>query len=131
MSFVKRLLDKLLSLQDEIGDEKLKFYMREGEGKAGLLEIYGPDGGAYSFKVVRGKIVPASDENYNTLISMSEDTFLDILAGDMTLDEAWAKGLVRFEGKNWLYDAQRFKEGFRSLQYLIAKVWRKEPEVKP
>jgi len=125
-SFVKRLLDKLLALQEELRTHSdVRSRLIEGEGKAGLLEVYGPDGGVYGFKVERGRIRPYEGGNYDTIISLSEDTFLDLLSGDLDLDDAWARGLVEFYGKNWMVDAQKFKEGFRQLRHLIAEIWRR------
>jgi len=125
-SWVKRLLFKLISLQDDLADDKqIKRYFLEGEGKYGVIEIYGPDGGVWGFKVAGRRLIPwEGGGNPNTIISMSEDVFLDILSGERSVDDAWARGLVKFSGKNWMYDSQRFREGFKQLQYLIALVWK-------
>jgi len=120
-TYVERLLDKLIKLQDEVKEKdlRLKQYLIEGDGRAGLIEVLGPEGGVFGFICRGGRIERYEGSEYLTKITMSEDTFLDIVSGVADLDEAYARGHIRFSGKDWLVHAQRFRDGFKTMRYLF------------
>jgi len=122
MTWVEKLVDKILELQDIIKDPRLNHYKKEGEGNVGVIEIIGKDGGVFKFKVQGGRIIRYDGEDYLTKITMSEDTLLDILTETEDLGEAYAKGHVVFSGRNWVYHSRKFINAFKNMRDLLSYV---------
>jgi len=125
-TYIDRVLDRLITLQDKIIDSD-PFYKRttiEGEGRVGILEILGTEGGAYKYICENSRIKRYEGEGFLTRITMSEDTFLDLFSGEADLDDEYARGHVKFGGKDWTLHAENFKSGFRHMRYLWGLIGR-------
>ena len=128
MSYIKRLIDRLISLQDWVikRDEYARYMMdTEAEGKKGLLVVLGKDGGRFPIEVLGKRIKWSSSErDYLHKVTMSEDTFLDIVSGLSTLDEKFTLGHIDIQGPNWMLHAKKWRDGFKRMGYLFRLIRR-------
>ena len=125
-TYIERVVGRLIALQDSLIDED-PFYRRttlEGEGRVGVLEVLGTEGGTYKFIYANSRIKKYDGEGYLTRITMSEDTFLDLFSGEADLDDEYARGHVKFGGKDWTLHAENFKQGFKHMRYLWGLIGR-------
>jgi len=119
-TYIERVIDTLIALQDKVIDTD-PFYKRatiEGEGRVGILEILGNEGGAYKYICENNRIKRYEGEGYLTKITMSEDTFIDLFSGEADLDDEYARRRVKFSGKDWTLHAENFKQGFKHMRHL-------------
>lgn len=125
MGWVKKLMEKLVRLQFEMMDDedKLRDAISKGSGNVCVLRVKGTGGEIIKMKAEEGKIMFADDgERHVHMISMSEDTFIDILTGEMTLRYAYSSGYVTFRGEDWLVHASRWAQAFDEMGHLTERL---------
>ena len=127
---LKQIIDYLIEAQDileKLIDERDKLYYQKelemGRGNVALLSIYSGDG-ITNFKLAcdsnTGRIRYASDhEPILHTIEMSEDTFIDLLTGEIDFQKAFFRGNIIFRGENWFYHATKWGIAIRRLRYLL------------
>jgi len=123
MGYIKRILDKVLSMQERFYPEA-KPYIMQGEGLVSLLRVVGLDGETLLLKCEGGRIRYASgDENPIHIFKVSEDTFLDILSGDESLRQAITLNHMTIEntrtGQIDLVEMQKWSRAFEELRGLL------------
>lgn len=125
MGYVKKIIDKLLALQDRFYPEVYEYY-RMGEGKVSLLRVVGVDGESVLLKVEGGRIKYArGDETPIHIFKTSVDTFLDLVSGEEDLRDAITKGHFVIEsattGTIDLVEMQRWASAFSRLRGLVMR----------
>ncbi|MEM1750721.1 MAG: hypothetical protein QW088_07385 [Desulfurococcaceae archaeon] len=125
MGYVKKIIDKLLALQDRFYPEVSEYY-RIGEGRVSLLRVVGVDGDSVLLKVEGGRIKYArGDETPIHIFKTSVDTFLDIVSGDEDLRDAITKGHFIIENASTgtidLVEMQKWCSAFSRLKGLVMK----------
>ncbi|MEM1868569.1 MAG: hypothetical protein QXU90_00445 [Acidilobaceae archaeon] len=127
MGYVKKIIDKILDIQDKFyyHPETIE-YRRIGEGKIALLRVVGVDGESVILKVEGGRIVYArGDETPIHIIKCSIDTFLDLISGDEILRDAITKGHFVIESASTgdidLVELERWAKAFDRLKKIIYK----------
>lgn len=125
-SDVKKIVDKLLNLQDRFFSEAQELY-EEGEGRVSLLQVVGLDGDNLKLKVEGQKIVYANDADVPVhILKCSVDCFLDIVSGDLSLREAITKGYFVIESANNgtinLVECEKWARAFKAFNHIIGKV---------
>ncbi|MEM1710354.1 MAG: hypothetical protein QW820_05645 [Sulfolobales archaeon] len=125
MGYVKKIIDKLLALQDRFYPEVYEYY-KMGEGRVSLLRVVGIDGESVLLKVEGGRIKYArGDETPIHIFKTSVDTFLDIVSGDEDLRDAMTKGHFIIENASTgtidLVEMERWAKAFSRLRGLVTK----------
>ncbi|MEM1820601.1 MAG: hypothetical protein QXU64_03300 [Thermofilaceae archaeon] len=124
MGYVKRIIDKVISLQDRLDIPELREYKREGEGKVGLLRVEGVGGESVLLKVENGRLVYArGDETPHHVFRCSIDTLLDLVTGEIDLRDAITMGYFVIEsattGEIDLVELERWAKAFERLKWII------------
>ena len=126
--YTKRLLDKLISIQNKYyQDFRLISNEENAEGRVGILQIVGPDGGAYTLQMSNG-LVRYADHSSKPLhvIEMTEDTFLNLLTGEIDLSTAFDKGrcrLIEYNSGNLdLVEMTKWKAWFNKMGGIVSKM---------
>ncbi|MEM1820355.1 MAG: hypothetical protein QXU64_02055 [Thermofilaceae archaeon] len=124
MGYVKRIIDKIMSLQDKLDIPELREYRRAGEGRVGLLRVVGAGGESVLLKVENGRLVYArGDETPHHVFTCSVDTFLDLITGEMDLRDAITMGYFVIEsaatGEIDLVELERWARAFERLRWII------------
>ncbi|MEM1522281.1 MAG: hypothetical protein QXU69_04605 [Thermofilaceae archaeon] len=125
MGYVKKIIDKLLALQDRFYPEVYEYY-RMGEGRVSLLRVVGIDGESVLLKVEGGRVKYArGDEAPVHIFKTSIDTFLDIISGDEDLRDAITLGHFVIEnastGEIDLVEMERWASAFSRLKRIVMK----------
>jgi len=123
VGYVRKIIDKLLALQDKFYPEVEEYY-KIGEGKVSLLRVVGVDGETVMLKVEGGRIKYArGDETPVHVFKCSVDTFLDLVSGEEDLRDAITKGHFVIENASTgtidLVEMQRWASAFSRLRGLI------------
>lgn len=126
MGYIKRILDKLLSMQEKIYSEA-KPYIVQGEGIVSLLRVVGLSGETLLLKCEGGRIRYASGEETPIhIFKVSEDTFLDILSGDESVRQAITLNHMTIEntktGNIDLVEMQKWSRAFEELRGLLREI---------
>ena len=119
MGYIKRIIDKLLSMQEKLYPEARAYYA-QGEGLVSLLRVVGIDGEALLLKCEGGRIRYASgDESPIHIFRVSEDTFLDILSGEETVRDAITLNHMTIENtRTGEIDLVEMQKGSRAVEEL-------------
>lgn len=128
MSYIKQIIDKLITIQDKFYPYAEE-YFKEGEGKVSLVKIVGIDGESVMLKVKGGRIQYASDNDIPIhVFKCSIDTFLDLITGEEDLREAITKGHFVIEhastGTIDLVELEKWAKAFSKLKNVADRVWR-------
>lgn len=123
MGYVKKIIDKLLAIQDKFYPEVAEYY-KMGEGKVSLLKVIGVDGETVMLKVEGGRIKYAGEnEKPIHVFKCTVDTFLDLISGEEDLRDAITKGHFVIEstttGTIDLVEMQKWASAFSRLKGLI------------
>lgn len=125
MSYVRKIVDKLLSLQDRFYPEVEEYY-RVGEGRVALLRVVGVGGDSVLLKCEGGRIRYAGgSESPLHVLRCSVDTFLDIVSGDEDLREAMTRGHLVIEdastGTVDLVEMYKWARAFERLRGIVRR----------
>ncbi len=126
MGYVKKIIDKLLSIQDKFYSEAAEYY-KIGEGKKALLRVVGVGGDSVLLKVEGGRITYArGDETPMHIIKCSIDTFLSILSGEEDLRDAMTMGHLVIENSSTstidIVEMERWSSAFNRLRNIIYRI---------
>jgi len=124
--YVKRLIDKLISLQDRFYSD-IWPYLRQGKGNVALLRVVGEGGDNVLLKCNGEKITYAEgNEKVKHILTCSIDTFLRILANEETVREAVTKRHFVIENAETneidLVELQKWASTFERMRHLLKKV---------
>jgi len=122
MSWVERLLDRLVALQDRLlDDEYIRAEAQEAEGRKSVIVILGPKGVVYPLEIRGGRISKGSStEGVMHTIRMSVDTFLNLVSGVSDLDTEYSLGHIDVQGKDWHLHASKWRREFWRLKKLFS-----------
>ncbi len=118
-SKIGKLVDFLMSRvsQAAAGED-----WKESEGWIGKWNIIGEQEISRIYEIRGGKFHPGSpQETYTGQVEMSEDTFLDLMAGafngqgEAVFVEKYAKHAIRYRGDQWIVDSERFRKILKTL----------------
>jgi len=116
---IREIIDGLLSLQSIIiKNEPWIIDETKGDiGNVAQIEIYDSNG-VYPerLKLVENYKIVRTDEKPIHKISMHIDTLIDLLSGDIDFGEAYLKGLVKFEGKDFHIHAMKWSKAIKRLR---------------
>ena len=126
--YTKRLLDRLMAIQGKYYQSFTSIYEEEGaEGRVGLLQIIGPDGGNYKLQLVNGFLKyadPAAEPLH--IIKITEDTFLSLLTGEIDLSTAFDRGrckLIEYSsGVVDLVEMTKWKRWFEEMKNILNRI---------
>ena len=94
--------------------------MLGAEGRRSVLVVLGSDGGEYALEVIGNRVRWAEGPGEVThTITLNEDCFLDVISGASELDEEFAAGHIRFEGKEWYLHSKKWRDGMKRLRYMF------------
>jgi hypothetical protein len=122
MGWVREFMSVLISLQDKFAeaDTRFKDEVRKGSGNVCILQVKGDKGEMLKLKAQDGRFMFADDSDvFVHSIAMSEDTFIDIITGEVTLRDAYARGYVVFRGDDWLVHANKWADSMDEMGYLL------------
>jgi len=124
--YVKRLVDKLISLQDRFYPD-IWPYLRQGKGNVAFLRVVGEGGDNVLLKCNGEKIMYAEgNEKVKHIFTTHIDTFLKILAGEETLREAVTKRHFVIENAETneidVVELEKWARTFERMRYLLKKV---------
>jgi len=126
--YTKRLLDRLMTIQYKYYQHFKRIYDEEGaEGRAGILQIVGPDGGSFKLQLVNGLLKYANPavEPFH-IIKITEDTFLSLLTGETDISSAFDKGkckLIEYSsGVIDLVEMTKWKGWFKEMRGILKKI---------
>lgn len=89
-------------------------------GRKAKLIIEGPEGGTFIIKLTPYGVFSDSDKDIRNNIWMTDDTFIDIIIGELEPKTARARGQVLFTGERSLYDAAEIIDVFE--RWVITKL---------
>lgn len=126
MGYVKRIVDKLLKLQDKLYPYVADYYAA-GEGRVGLLRVVGVDGEEVLLKCEGGRLVYAKPgEKPHHVFKCTTDTFLSLVLGEEDFREALAKGHLviesGFTGEVDVVEMEKWARAFERLRHVIRYV---------
>lgn len=114
-----KLIDHLMSKIAEVADAD---DWKESEGWVGKWTILGPQGISRIYAIRDGKFHPTgTQQKYTGEVEMSEDTFLDLMAGaihgegEQVFAQKYAKHAIRYKGDQWIVDSERFRKVLKEL----------------
>lgn len=118
-SNISRLVDHMMSQVAEVADEE---DWKESDGWVGKWTIVGGQNITRVYAIHAGKFHPATPQDkYTGEVEMSEDTFLDLVAGalqgkgEATFAIKYAHNHIRYKGEHWIVDSERFRKVLRRL----------------
>jgi len=87
MSWVKKFLDRLITLQTQVLNDIPEEKRKEGYGRAAKMVVDGPEGGIFDLWFTETGIQEKPDEvPVKNVIYLSEDTLLNLITPDVDLD---------------------------------------------
>ena len=132
MSSTHTLIDRIIKLQDKVLVHMSREDLKEGEGNVAQLNILGLQGEALKLKFDNGRVVYAeTNEQPLHIITLSEDTMLDILDGSADLSSEFNLGHITFHNApgvsgDWLYHMTKWRDGFTrmrsTLKYIMSGI---------
>lgn len=123
MSWVKELLEKLLRIQDKIlaNQPWLEQEAEEAEGRKSILVVEDPDGGRFPLEISGRRIKWAeSEDGWMHRITLSGDSFIDILKGTADIDEEIRLRHIRVEGVDSTLHMKKMRDAFTRLRHLFS-----------
>lgn len=123
LGYIKNLVEKLFLLQDKFKPE-LDEYTQEEKGRVALLRVVGLSGETLLLKEQNGRLQYAeSGDQPVHVFRCSEDTFLDLLAGDTTIRKEATLGHFTIEdaesGDINLVELERWAKAFERMKGLL------------
>jgi len=123
--YIRRIIDKLLALQDRFYPEVEEYY-RAGEGRVALLKVVGVDGDSVLLKCEKGRVRYADgNEKPVHVFRTSVDVFLDLVSGDRDLRECIAKGSFVIEdastGTVDVVELEKWAKAFERLRRIVTR----------
>jgi len=126
---IKEVIDGLLRLQDMILKKERTWIEQEAQesiGNIAQIEVYNVFGSYRErLKLVDGYRIVKTTEQPKHVIRIHIDTLIDLLTGEMDFHEAYAKGLVQFNGENYHIHAIKWAKGFARLRKYIVNMFRR------
>lgn len=118
-SKIGKLVDYLMSRLAEVADDE---DWKESDGWVGKWSILGPAGITRIYEIHHGRFWPTSErQEYTGEVSMSEDTFLDLMDGALhgkgedVFARKYAARAIRYRGDQWIVDSERFRKVLRRI----------------
>ena len=115
-----RIIQALLENMNE--DEEIQDFMsRARKDKSMLLIIVDKDGESHGIaaRADGGMAIYRGEEGYDVVCRMYEDTFLDLLLGEIDINYAFAANYIIFEGVNWLLHSEVLRAMFNRFRKAI------------
>jgi hypothetical protein len=111
---ITQLIDALMTRVEAAADDE---DWKESEGWVGKWVIVG-NPNIEKVYVIKGRrfVETGPQPEYTGTVEMSEDTFLDIVAGSLqgrgeqVFVEKYRKAAIRYRGDQWIVDSERFKK---------------------
>jgi len=105
---------------EEVADEE---DWQESDGWVGKWTILGQQNFSSIYEIRNGRFYPTAErQEYTGQVEMSEDTFIDLVAGAVdghgedVFANKYAKRAIRYTGKQWVVDSERFRKVLRRLR---------------
>ncbi len=121
ISKIERLVDFLLSKVAEVAEND---DWQEADGWIGKWVIIGEGGFQKVYEIKDGKFHPIQareDNEYKGEVTMSVDTFLDLLdaalhgRGEDCFMSKYKTDAIRYRGDGWIVDSERFRKVLKRL----------------
>jgi len=117
------IIDGLLNLSDRVFSQEdwLANQAEEHVGNVAIIEVYDLEGTvSKKLKLQPNLRIVETDEDHRHRIRMHTDTFLDLLTGELTFGDAWARGDVEFYGDDYNKHAVIWARSFEKLRGYIS-----------
>lgn len=118
-SKIEQLIEHFMLQVSEVADEE---DMKEADGWVGKWTIVGKNREIVKVYEVRdGRFWPTTKGGYVGAVTMSEDTFLDLVEaalegkGEEVFSHKYAKRAIEYEGDQWVVDSERFRKVMKRL----------------
>ena len=129
-----RVIDQIVYVANT--DSELHDFMQRAHvEKSILIKIVDKEGETHGIVAAKGEMtLYDGDKGYHVVASMYEDTFLDLILGEIDINYAFAAGYIVFEGANWLLHSEVLRTMFskfrtavtgKSVLTLIGKIRKK------
>lgn len=127
MGYIKEIIERMIRLQHDGLQHETEEYFGEAEGRVAHLRVVGLRGESLLLHVRNGKIEYAnSTEKPVHVLRCSEDTFLDLIAGDTNLRECMTKGHFEIENQETggidLVEMEKWSHAFSRLGGLVQQI---------
>ena len=116
----KRLVDRLLSMQEKaLGDPWVRSEAEDAEGRKTIIRVLGD--AEYSLEVGGSRIKWADNpNNWIHRVTLSEDSFIDILNGSSDYEEEYMAGRIKWEGEKTYLHSKKVRDGLKRLRHLFS-----------
>lgn len=118
-SKIGKLVDLLMEKAAEVAEED---DWAESDGWVGKWTIVGAANVVKIYAIRGGKFFPAGEQEvYTGEVTMSEDTFLDLVEGalqgrgEQVFMEKYRLWHIQYYGERWLVDSERFRQVLKRL----------------
>ena len=119
VSKIEKLVDFLMGKVAEVANDE---DMQEADGWVGKWTVYGDNDVTKVYAIQHGKFYSVGEQdNYTGQVEMSEDTFLDLVAGALkgrgedVFAQKYASRAIRYRGDQWIVDSERFRKVLRRI----------------
>ena len=119
VSKIEQLVDFLMGKVAEVADDE---DWKESDGWVGKWTILGDNDLTKIYSIKDGKFYSIGEqETYTGQVEMSEDTFLDLVAGSLkgkgedVFARKYASRAIRYRGDQWIVDSERFRKVLRRI----------------
>ena len=122
MSDVEDIINGLLRLQKWIigskpVDEWVLKKAKENVGNIAMLRVYDEGGTSeVTLKLTEDLKIVKTNEKPKHVITMPIDVFLALLSGDLDFKDAYAMGLLKFQGENYHLHCMLWAKAFERLK---------------
>jgi len=119
VSKIEQLVDFLMGKVAEVADDE---DWKESDGWVGKWTVLGDNDLTKIYSIKDGKFYSIGEqETYTGQVEMSEDTFLDLVAGSLkgkgedVFARKYASRAIRYRGDQWIVDSERFRKVLRRI----------------
>ena len=119
VSKIEQLVDFLMGKVAEVADDE---DWKESDGWVGKWTVLGDNDLTKIYSIKDGKFYSIGEqETYTGQVEMSEDTFLDLVAGALkgkgedVFARKYASRAIRYRGDQWIVDSERFRKVLRRI----------------
>ena len=127
MSDVEDIINGLLRLQNLVVgpkpiDEWVLEKAKENVGNIAMIRVYDEKGvSEVTLKLTEDLKIVKTSERPKHVITMPIDVFLALLSGDLDFGDAYAMGLLKFQGENYHLHCMLWAKSFERLRWVLKR----------
>lgn len=102
-----------------LGDPWVRSEAEDAEGRKTIIRVLGD--AEYSLEVGGSRIKWADNpNNWIHRVTLSEDSFIDILNGSSDYEEEYMTGRIKWEGEKSYLHSKKVRDGLKRLSHLFS-----------